>query len=41
MAEAFYGVPDELITKCRKHLPEDMLAVIDRFEKVTKGAAFE
>lgn len=31
MAEAFYGIPAEMVNECRKHLPEDMLAVIDRF----------
>ncbi len=32
IAEAFYGVPDELREECRKRLPADMLAVLDRFE---------
>ena len=32
MAEAFYGVPEELKAECRKRLPEDMLEVLDRFE---------
>ncbi len=31
MAEAFYGVPDELAAECRKRLPADMLVVLDRF----------
>ena len=31
MAEAFYGVPEDMITECRNRLPEDMLAVLDRF----------
>ena len=31
IAEAFYGIPDELIAECRKRLPEDMLEVLDRF----------
>ena len=31
MAEAFYGVPEELKAECRARLPEDMLAVLDRF----------
>ena len=31
IAEAFYGVPDEMIKECRKRLPEDMLSVVDRF----------
>ena len=33
IAEAFYGVPDDLCTECRKRLPEDMLAVLDRFSE--------
>ena len=36
MAEAFYGVPEELKEECRKRLPADMLAVLERFEKVRK-----
>ena len=28
---AFYGVPDELKTECRKRLRQDLLAVLDRF----------
>ncbi len=32
MAEAFYGVPEELKAECRKRLPEDMLKVLNRFE---------
>lgn len=31
IAEAFYGVPDDLIAECRKRLPKEMLDVIDRF----------
>ena len=31
MAEAFYGIPADKVNECRKRLPEDMLAVIDRF----------
>lgn len=33
MAEAFYGVPEELITECKKRLPKDMLEVAERFRK--------
>lgn len=36
IAEAFYGVPDALIAACRARLPEDMLAVIDRFQKAVQ-----
>jgi len=34
MAEAFYGVPEEIAAEGRKRLPADMLAVLDRFEKL-------
>lgn len=33
MAEAMYGVPDELKEECRKRLEPDMVQVLDRFEK--------
>jgi ADP-ribosylglycohydrolase len=33
IAEAYFGVPDNLIAACRSRLPGDMLAVVDRFEK--------
>ena len=33
IAEAFYGVPDEMKKECRKRLPDDMLRVLDWFEK--------
>ena len=31
MAEAFYGVPEELKKKCREYLPANLLDVLDRF----------
>ena len=31
IAEAFYGVPEALAAECRKRLPDDMNAVLDRF----------
>jgi len=34
IAEAFYGVPEEMKAECRKRLPKDMLAVLDRFENL-------
>lgn len=34
IAEAFYGVPDDMKEECRRRLPQDMLAVLDRFDKV-------
>ena len=36
IAEAFYGIPDRFIIKCRALLPTEMLRVIDRFEDVYK-----
>lgn len=32
IAEAYYGVPDELAAECRRRLPADMLAVTKRFD---------
>ena len=37
IAEAFYGVPDELAAACRCRLPADMLAVTERFDAVRKS----
>lgn len=34
MAEAFYGVPDNLIEECKDRLPDDVLAVLARFEVI-------
>lgn len=31
IAEAFYGVPENLIEKCRKFLPKEFLDVVDKF----------
>ncbi len=33
MAEAFYGVPEELKEECRKRITPDMKEVLDRFDK--------
>lgn len=33
VAEAFYGVPEVLKHECRKRLPEDMVAVLEQFER--------
>ncbi len=33
MAEAFYGVPEELIRECRERLDPELLTVIDRFRR--------
>lgn len=32
IAEAFYGVPEDMKTECRKRLTKDILSVLDRFE---------
>ena len=37
IAEAFYGVPEELKQACRVWLPEDMLDVLDHFSEKTGG----
>jgi len=34
MAEAFYGVPEELKAECWKRLPEDLQEVLQRFDEV-------
>lgn len=35
IAEGFYGVPEHLKMECRKRLPEDMLYILDLFERTT------
>lgn len=37
IAEGFYGVPEDLRRECRNRLPEDLLAVLLRFEKAMAG----
>ena len=34
MAEAFYGVPENLKEECRKRLTPEMLKVIDKFDEI-------
>ena len=36
MAEAFYGVPEELKAECRKRLTPDLLEILDRFDEAIK-----
>ena len=31
IAEAFYGIPEDLITECRDRLPDEMIEVLDKF----------
>lgn len=38
IAEAFYGIPENLIAECRKYLPKSMLAIVDDFNKEIFGA---
>ena len=38
MAEAFYGVPEELKAECRKRLAGDILEVLDRFDVRLRAA---
>jgi ADP-ribosylglycohydrolase len=33
IAEAYYGIPGGIMEECRKRLPADMLAVLDRFDE--------
>ena len=33
IAEAFYGLPENMKIECRKRLPEDMLEVLDHFDE--------
>lgn len=33
IAEAFYGLPDNMMGDCRKRLPKDMLRILDRFDE--------
>lgn len=33
IAEAFYSVPEEMVRTCRQRLSEDILQVVDRFQK--------
>ena len=37
IAEAFYGVPEALKEECRLRLPEDMRAVLERFDGYLVG----
>ena len=39
MAEAFYGVPEELKQECRKRITPEMQAVLDAFEEKRKAIA--
>ena len=36
VAEAYFGVPEELVAECRERLTEDLLEVVDRFRRKHK-----
>ena len=36
IAEAFYGISEDLIEECRKRLPEDIITVLDRFDSIVE-----
>ncbi len=36
MAEAFYGIPQEIVRECKKRMTKEMREVIDRFEMMRK-----
>lgn len=37
MAEAFYGVPEELKAECRRRITPEMREVLERFDKTVRG----
>ena len=37
IAEAYYGVPEEMKTECRKRLTQDLLETLERFDEVVQG----
>ena len=37
MAEAFYGIPEEILKEGKKRLPKDMLAVAERFRNILRN----
>jgi len=39
IAEAYYGVPEDLIIECRHRLPHNMKSVLNRFLEVTRNQA--
>ena len=41
IAEGFYGVPEELKQQCRQRLPEELLAVLQRFDAFRESAAVQ
>ena len=41
IAEGFYGVPENLKQQCRQRLPEELLAVLQRFDAFRESAAVQ
>lgn len=41
IAEGFYGVPESLKQQCRQRLPEELLAVLQRFDAFRESAAVQ
>lgn len=41
IAEAFYGIPEDLIAECRDRLPDDMLEVLDKFYESIGGVKID
>jgi len=37
IAEAFYGVPDEMKRECRKRLSKELLNVLNRFDTIKRA----
>jgi ADP-ribosylglycohydrolase len=31
LAEAYYGIPEDLVERTKQYLPEDMLTVVNQF----------
>ena len=36
LAEAYYGVPADMVAECERRLPEELLAVLKRFEEIRR-----
>ncbi len=34
MAETFYGITSDMLSECKKRLPDEMISVLDRFEEM-------
>lgn len=38
MAEAYYGVPDDMVFECRERLPKEMIRIMDKFDKTRESS---